>query len=112
MTYEEIVAEVQSLYDGADISSINEHLAVEIDIRGEGEGAFYIEVADGHLYVAPYEYYDRDVILTISADVLFDIITCRRDIEDLYQEGKIHARGWLDKAFLLQEIRIKNNSVQ
>ncbi len=110
MTYEEIVEKVKSLYDGADISNIKEHLAIEIDIRGEGEGAFYIEIGGGRLSVAPYEYYDRDVILTISADVLFDIITGQKDIEDLYQEGKIHARGGLDKAFLLQEIRLKKSN--
>ena len=107
MTYEEIVEKVKQLYKDADTSNIKEHLAVEIDIRGEGEGAFYIEVGGGCLHIAPYEYYDRDVILTISADVLFDIITGKKDIEVLYQEGKINSRGGLDKAFMLQEIMLR-----
>ena len=47
MTYEEIVAKVRSLFSGADVSAIKEHLAYQFNIVGEGEGAFYVEVKDG-----------------------------------------------------------------
>ncbi|MGN0596954.1 MAG: hypothetical protein ACI4J1_06475 [Ruminiclostridium sp.] len=51
-----------------DVSHISGHLAVEIDIVGEGQGAFYIELLDGKLYVEPYEYYDRDCKFIVTAE--------------------------------------------
>ena len=58
MKYEEIVAKVKKAYAKADTSKVDGHLAVQVDVTGEGEGAFYIEVADGKITVAPFEYYD------------------------------------------------------
>ena len=43
MTYEEIFAKSKEIIMKSDVSDIAGHLAVEIDIVGEGEGAFYIE---------------------------------------------------------------------
>ena len=78
MTYEEIVDEVKELFSGADVSMIDEHLAYQFNITGEGEGAFYAEVKDGKLDIQPYEYFDRDSLFICSADVLFKIISGKR----------------------------------
>ena len=43
MNYQEIVKTVQDVCKGADISDYKKHLAVEVQITGEGEGVFYIE---------------------------------------------------------------------
>ena len=51
MTYEEIFQKVKELIGEADVSEIQEHLAYQFNITGEGEGAFYVEVRDGKLYV-------------------------------------------------------------
>ena len=47
-----------------------ENTAVEFNVYGEGEGAFYIEIKDGKVSLEPYEYYDRDAKIIISANEL------------------------------------------
>ena len=74
MTYEQLVAETRKYFDNADASSINGHLAVQFNVTGEGEGAFYVEVADGRAMTEPYEYYDRDAIIYITGDTLLEIL--------------------------------------
>ena len=104
MTYEKLVDKVKSYYDRADVSEIREHVAIEVDIRGEAEGAFYIEVLSDRIVVEPYEYYDRDVIITTSARIILEIASGKLDIEDAFNSGKIHVRGNLDKAYLLKDV--------
>lgn len=74
MTYEEIVAYTKSKLADVDLSDYKGHLAVQVNITGEGEGAFYIELNDSTAAVEPYEYFDRDVMLTASADVFTAIV--------------------------------------
>lgn len=64
MTYEELVKEVKKNYGALDASNIKEHVAVQFNIEGEAEGAFYVEIADSNVDVEPFEYYDRDAVVT------------------------------------------------
>ncbi len=103
MTYEEIVDEVKELFSGADVSMIDEHLAYQFNITGEGEGAFYAEVKDGQLDIQPYEYFDRDSLFICSADVLFKIISGKMDPVLAFTLGKLKVEGSIEKALRLKE---------
>ena len=74
MKYEEIVEKVRSATSKANVSRAVGHIAFQFNVEGEGEGAFYLEIADGKVYVEPYEYYDRDVIIVTTADVIMQMI--------------------------------------
>ena len=67
MTYEEIVESVRKRLKGVDTSSVKDLLAIQVNITGEGEGAFYVEVKDGVLSVEPYEYFDRQAKITMKS---------------------------------------------
>lgn len=82
MKYEEIVSRVKEIFEKADVSEYKNHLAIQFNITGEGEGAFYVELTDGKAYVEPYEYYDRDIIVTLTADELFSLISGKLDCID------------------------------
>nr|MBP3598077.1 SCP2 sterol-binding domain-containing protein [Eubacterium sp.] len=103
MTYEEIFATVKEKFKDADVSGIQEHLAYQFNITGEGEGAFYAEVKEGQLYVEPYEYYDRDAIFICSAKTLFKIIDGKLDPVAAFTVGKLKVEGNIDKALKLKE---------
>lgn len=103
MTYEEIVTKVRNTFKDADVSKINQHLAYQFNITGEGEGAFYVEVKDGKLHIEPYEYYDRDAIFICSANVLFKMIGGKLDPVAAFTLGKLKVEGDLGKALLLKE---------
>ncbi len=104
MTYEELVAALRQAYSCADASSIKGQVAIQFNVTGTGSGALYVKIADGQIDVQPYEYYDRDVLVTTSATDLIAIAEGRLDPVHAYLTGKIKASGDLGKAVLLKEI--------
>lgn len=98
MTFENLVEQVREKFYPTDISGIQGNLAVQFNITGEGEGAFYAEVKDGRLSIEPYEYYDRDVILTMSADDLIKMMNKKLDPVVAYTIGRLKVDGNLEKA--------------
>ncbi len=104
MNYQEIVKTVQDLCKGADISDYKKHLAVEVQITGEGEGVFYIEARDGKVYVEPYDYHDRDVRLITSADNFLKIANGELDPVKAFFTGKLKIDGSVDKALEFKNI--------
>ena len=60
----------EKLVSKADASDISEHLAVQYNVTGEGEGAFYMEVKDGKVEVQPYDYKDRDILVTADGQTM------------------------------------------
>ncbi len=107
MKYEEIVLKVREGVEEADARDIFEHIAVQVDIEGEGSGAFYIEVADRKVVVEPYDYYDRDGRVFANAETLIAIAEGKMTIAEAIKNGVLRAEGNHDKLTLLNKIRIK-----
>lgn len=103
MTYEEIFEKVKELFSTADVSDVQEHLAYQFNIVGEGEGAFYAEIKDGKLYIEPYEYYDRDALFICEARVLFKVISGKLDPVAAFTIGKLKVEGSIEKALKLKD---------
>ncbi len=104
MTYEEIVKKAQELVAKADASGISDHLAVQYNVTGEGKGAFYMEVKDGKVDVQPYDYNDRDILVTADGQTILDMMSGKIDIVAAYLTHKIAAEGDLGKADLLKKL--------
>lgn len=107
MTYEELVQRAKETYGTTDAGEIKEHVAIQFNITGEAAGAFYLEIRDGKVMVEPYEYYDRDVIVTCDAEHLIQIAEGKLGMEAAYLTGKIKAEGDLGKALLLKKLTKK-----
>ena len=103
MTFEEMFAEVKKRISGADVSAINEHLAYQFNITGDGAGSFYVEVRDGKLFMEPYEYHDRDACFTCSADTLLKIASGKMDPVPAVMLGRLKVEGSIEKALRLKE---------
>lgn len=103
MTYNEVFEKVKEMFMKADVSKVNEHLAFQFNITGEGEGSFYAEVKDGRLSVEPYEYYDRDAVFICSADTLMKLASGRLDPVFAFTTGKLKVEGSLEKALMVQK---------
>ena len=103
MSYEEVFTKVKEIFMKADVSRVEEHLAFQFNITGEGEGAFYAEVKDGILRVEPYEYYDRDAMFICSADTLTKLASGKLDPVFAFTTGKLKVEGSLEKALMLQK---------
>lgn len=103
MTYEELVQEIREIFSTADVSGVKEHIAYQFNITGEAEGAFYAEISDGKLSIEPYEYYDRDVLFTSTAETLLNIVKGKLNAVHAFTVGKLKVEGNFDKALMLQQ---------
>ena len=74
MRYEELVENVRNATRNIKVSRAVGHVAFQFNVEGEGEGAFYLEIADGKINVEPYEYYDRDMVIVTTADVIMQML--------------------------------------
>ena len=97
MTYEEIVEKVRKRLEGVDTSKVNGFLAIQVNITGEGEGAFYVEVKDGVLSVEPYEYYDRQAKIIMKSKNFLAMMDGKLDPVAAFTLGKLKIEGNIDK---------------
>ena len=104
MTYEELVQKIKDIADESDASKIQDHVAFQFNIEGEAEGAFYLDIKDGKADVQPYEYYDRDVLISCKAETLLQIMDGKLDPVLAYTLHQIRVEGDLGKAMLLKEV--------
>lgn len=99
MNYEEIVNYVVKNLNKAEEKGIEEHMAVEFNILGDGEGAFYVEKKDGDIRVEPYEYYDRDAKIYITGEELKKIVIGEKTPEESMEKGTMNVEGNINAAF-------------
>lgn len=105
MTYHELVEKVRTaLVVKADASKIQEHIAVQVNVTGEAEGAFYIEIENGEIKVEPYDYVDRDILITCDAADMLAIAQGKKKFETALAKGAIKFEGSVPKATKLAAI--------
>ena len=93
ITYEQIVNKVRKTFENADAREIFEHVAIEVDIVGEGAGAFYFEVAERACIVEPYNYYNHDGRIIATADVILQLAAKKIRMRDAWLGGMIKYEG-------------------
>ncbi len=105
MTYEEIVEKVRKHYQAFQPGSVDDRVAIQFDVTGEGEGAFYLEITDGRINVEPYEYYEHDIKVVSDADALMEVVAGKIDLINANLTGRLHAEGDLQKAEILSGLK-------
>ncbi len=104
MTYEEIFAKTKELVLSHDVNGLEGTIAVQINIIGEGEGAFYIALKDGVVSVEPYEYYDRDCIFIVTAKDFLKMCEGTLNPVKAFTVGKLKIKGSIEKALEFSKI--------
>lgn len=103
MTFDAIVTMVREKFQSADVSSIEGKLAIQINLTGDPSGTFYVEVKDNNLSVEPYEYIDRDVMLTLSSPDFLKLIDNKLDPVLAFTLGKLKVDGDVGKALEIKK---------
>ena len=103
MTYENLVKAAKKAANAVDSKVIKEHLAVEFDVEGKGEGAFYVEFTSKAVEVEPYEYYDHDFRVRTDADTALAILNGETTTSKALESGKAVVEGNEYKIGLLDE---------
>lgn len=101
MRYEELVEKVREATKKARASKTVGHVAFQFNVEGEAEGAFYLEIADGKINVEPYEYYDRDVIIVTTAEVIMQMIAGELQPMVAYTNEQLRAYGNVEQLKVL-----------
>ena len=104
MTFFEIFDEVKATFMQADVSDFRGHLALQVNMTGEGEGRFYAELSDGKLNVEPYEYFDRAVLFIIDSKDFLKLVHGKLDPVFAFTVGKLKVEGDLGKALEIQKL--------
>lgn len=104
MTFFEAFDEVKRKLITTDVSDYKGHLALQINLTGEGEGKFYVELNNGTLNIEPYEYYDRDVVFTVKTDDFIKLIHGQLDPVFAFTVGKLKIDGDIGKALEIQKL--------
>lgn len=103
MTFFEIFNQVKDIFMKVDVSDYQGHLALQINMTGEGEGIFYVELNNGMLSIEPYEYHGRDVMFTIDSNDFIKILNGKLDPIFAFTVGKLKIDGDLGKALEIQK---------
>lgn len=93
ITYEQIVKKVRKTFENADAREVFEHVAIEVDIVGEGAGAFYFEVAERACVVEPYNYYNHDGRIIATADVILQLAAGKVRMREAWESGLFQYEG-------------------
>lgn len=101
MTYEELVTKVKEATKNARVSKAVGHVAFQFNVRGDAEGAFYIEIDEGRINVEPYEYYDRDVLIETTAEVIIQMLEGGLLPRIAYANEQLNAYGNVDQLQIL-----------
>lgn len=101
MTYEELVENVRKATKNAKVSRALGHVAFQFNVEGEAEGAFYLEIADGRVNVEPYEYFDRDVIIVTTAEVIMQMAEGKLQPRAAYTNGQLMLYGDVEQIKVL-----------
>ena len=98
MTYEELVVNVKKAVKKSKVSKTVGHVAFQFNVEGEAEGAFYLEVDNGKINVEPYEYYDRNAIITVNPTNFIKLINGKLDPVAAFTSGKLSVDGDVNAA--------------
>ena len=101
MRYEELVERVRAATSKAKVSRAVGRVAYQFNVEGEAKGAFYVEIADGKVNVEPYEYYDRDLIIVTSADVIIQMVEGKLQPMAAYANEKLRVYGDVEQLKVL-----------
>ncbi|MCM1226777.1 MAG: SCP2 sterol-binding domain-containing protein [Clostridium sp.] len=98
----EIIETIKKKIDGRTFEGLPEKFAAEFQLKDSG--VFYVEIKDGKINIEPYEYNDRDILVSASADTLKKILDNKLGIEKALITGKIKVSGNLQKAMFIKKI--------
>ncbi len=100
MTFQEAFDKLKVILLTADTAGFSGHFAIQVNLTNKDcGGIFYIEWKDGALYVEPYDYYDRNVMVSAMAGDLVRILEGRMNPQKALESGKLQIEG--DGAVLL-----------
>lgn len=95
VTVDDIVAKISKRIDKAAAKSIaaDGKAAVDIKLYGPFEAHMYIEIKDGSVTVAPYDYIENDLVAAISVENALAIADGKLTVKEAVENGALYVAG-------------------
>ena len=107
MTYEKVFADVKKSLMKADISKLDREFAIQCNIQGEVEGAFYIAFKEGVFSVEPYDYKDHDAQLYASGETFMQMFSKKISGREAFEQGLLGFDGNVEVVLCLGNLQPK-----
>lgn len=104
ITVADVAAKLAKKLDAKKAAAIEGKCAVDIKLYGQFEAHMYIEIKDGNLNVAPYDYVERDIEAAVSVENALAIIDGKLSIADALADGRLYAFGNIGAAAKLMKL--------
>lgn len=98
MTFFEMFDAAKAGLANADVSGLNGHIAIQIEVTGDGCGIFYAEITDGVLNVQPYDYHDNTAAVTLPLNTLFALLRRELVLTQAVAQEKAFVTGCMESA--------------
>ena len=97
MTFDELLTKVRTIASGVDASD-KDFLAVQVNFTDSQNDVMYVEIKDGKVNIAPYEYNDRSCAISISKADFTKLLAGKLDPIAAFTIGKLKVDGDIGKA--------------
>lgn len=98
MTFFEMFDAAKAGLANANVSDLNGHIAIQIEVTEDGCGIFYAEVSDGVLNVQPYDYRDNTAAITLPHSTLFALLRRETTLPEAVAQEKAFVQGCMESA--------------
>ena len=98
MTFFEMFDAAKAGFANANVSGLNGHVAIQIEVTEDGCGIFYAEITDGVLNVQPYDYRDNTATVTLPHSTLFALLRRETTLPEAVAQEKAFVQGCMESA--------------
>ena len=98
MTFFEMFDAAKAGFANANVSGLNGHVAIQIEVTEDGCGIFYAEITDGVLNVQPYDYRDNTAAVTLPHSTLFALLRRETTLPEAVTQEKAFVQGCMESA--------------
>lgn len=106
ITVDDVVAKISKRIDKTAAAQLvpNGKAAVDIKLYGPFEAHMYIEIKDGAVNVAPYDYIEKDIEAAIPVDVALAIADGKTTVKEAVENGSLYVFGNVQFALMFAKL--------
>lgn len=105
-TIDDVVAKVRKRIDKTAAKKLvsDGKAAVDIKLYGAFEAHMYIEIKDGAVTVAPYDYIEKDLEAAVPVDVALAIADGKISVKEAVENGSLYVFGNVQFALMFEKL--------
>ena len=106
ITVDDVAAKIEKRIDKTVAAQLvpNGKAAVDVKLYGAFEAHMYIEIKDGAVNVAPYDYIEKDLEAAVPVDVALAIADGKTSVQTAIEDGSLYVFGNVQFALMFAKL--------